>query len=85
MSYKILSIIQVVFIFLLAFSWIDLGYVAASGQADGLIFNSILFQPDGLIYEILKDIDFWGMYQFWGYCLLVVAICQLIKVFTVDI
>jgi len=64
---------------------IDMGYSITTYQEDGLIFNSILFRPDGLIYEILKSIDLWGVFQFWGYCLLAVAICQLIKVFTVDV
>jgi hypothetical protein len=84
MSYKVFSLIQVIFIFFVAFSMLDYGYMATAGEPDGLLFNKIMFDTtDGIIGELLKDIDFWGMFQFWGYCFLIVAICQLIKAFTV--
>lgn len=83
MSYKVLSLIQVVFICLTAFSVLDYGYVLTTGDSDGLVFNKIMFDEEGLIGEILKDIDFWGMLQFWAYCFFIVAICQLTKAFTV--
>ncbi len=89
MSYKSLSIIQVIFISLVAISVLDFGYVSTVDplgieDSDGLFFNKILFDRDeGIIGPILKDIDFWGMMQFWAYCFFIVAICQLIKAFTV--
>ncbi|MFX0181477.1 MAG: hypothetical protein ACFE95_00245 [Candidatus Hodarchaeota archaeon] len=86
MSYKVLSLIQVVFICLTAFSVLDYGYLLTTGATpndDSLFFNKIMFDDEGLIGGILKDIDFWGMLQFWSYCFFIVAICQLIKAFTV--
>jgi hypothetical protein len=83
MSYKVLSLIQVVFICLTAFSVLDFGYESTTGDSDGLVFNTIMFDDEGLIGGILKDIDFWDMFQFWAYCFFIVAICQLIKAFTV--
>jgi hypothetical protein len=78
MGYKSLSLIQVVFITLAAISVLDYGYTLRVG--DGLIFNEFMFDPDtGIIGPILKDIDFWGVIQFWAYCFFVVAACQLGK------
>jgi hypothetical protein len=65
---------------------LDYGYILTTdvtGDSDGLVFNKIMFDDEGLIGGILKDIDFWGMLQFWAYCFFIVAICQLIKAFTV--
>ena len=47
--------------------------------ADGLIFNQFMFSTEGIVGDLLKDIDFWGMMQFWAYCFFAVAICQLFK------
>ena len=83
-NYKLLSIVQVIFISLTAFSILDYGYqLTANPSGDGLFFNKIFFDGDGLIGSILKDFDFWGMLQFWAYCFFIVAICQLIKAYTV--
>lgn len=81
MSYKIYSLVQVVFISLCAFSVLDYGVQLTNpiDFADGLIFNQFMFTPDGLIGDLFKDIDLWGMLQFWAYCFFIVAICQLLK------
>lgn len=89
MSYKSLSIIQVFFIALAAISVFDFGYIwtvdpLGTEDNDGILFNKILFDEDeGIIGPIFKDIDFWGVIQFWAYCFFIVAICQLIKALTV--
>ncbi len=80
MGYKSLSLIQVVFITLAAISDMDYGYTIDAGQPDGLFFNKIMFdEEDGILGPIFKDIDFWGVIQFWAYCFFVVAACQLGK------
>ena len=68
MGYKSLSLVQVVFIAICAFSILDYGVQITNpiDFADGLIFNDIMFSDDGLIGDILKDIDFWGIFQFWA-------------------
>ncbi len=85
MGYKSLSLIQFVFIFLCAFSLFDYGYAQTSGEADGLVFNKLLFDvDDGVIGPIFDGIDFWGIFQFWAYCFFIVAICQLLKALQSD-
>ncbi len=88
MSYKILSLVQVVFISLAAISVFDYGFTIAeggvAGNNDGIMFNKILFGDDGPL-GFLKDVTLWGELQFWAYCFLIVAICQLIKALTVKI
>jgi len=84
MSYKGLSLIQTVFIAIAGISVFDYGF-SELGTNDGIMINQILFSADGLIGNILQDITFWGMPQFWGYCFIIVAICQLIKSLTVNI
>jgi hypothetical protein len=81
MGYKSLSLVQVVFIAICAFSILDYGVQLTNpiDFSDGLIFNDIMFSDDGLIGDILKDIDFWGIFQFWAYCFFIVALCQLLK------
>ena len=85
MGYRTLSLIQVVFITLAAISVLDFGYTREVDplgieNSDGLFFNKIMFDPDdGLIGPIFKDIDFWGVIQFWAYCFFIVAGCQLGK------
>ncbi len=81
MSYKILSIVQFVFIFLCAFSILDFALLSTNPVdfADGLFFNQFMFTTDGLIGDLFKNHDFWGLYQFWSYCFFVVAFCQLFK------
>ncbi|MHA1966660.1 MAG: hypothetical protein ACW964_02545 [Candidatus Hodarchaeales archaeon] len=81
MGYKSLSLVQVVFIALCAFSVLDYGMQTSNpiDFADGLFFNQFMFTPDGIVGDLLKDIDLWGMIQFWAYCFFIVAICQLFK------
>ena len=89
MGYKGLSLIQTVFITLASISVFDYGFStaeAAMGHGDdGILFNQIMFATDGLIGNIFQDLTLWGMIQFWGYCFLIVAICQLIKSMTVNV
>ena len=81
MGYKSLSIIQFVFIALCAFSVLDLAVQTANPLdfADGLVFNQFMFTTEGIVGDIFKNHDFWGMMQFWAYCFFAVAICQLLK------
>ncbi len=81
MGYKSLSLVQVVFIALCAFSILDYGMTLTNPVdfADGLIFNQFMFTTEGVVGDLFKDIDFWGMIQFWAYCFFAVAICQLFK------
>jgi len=86
MGYKGLSLIQTVFITLAGISVFDYGFATAEGPtSDGIMFNQILFAADGLVGEILADLTLWGMIQFWGYCFIIVAMCQLIKSITVNV
>ena len=89
MSYKVLSLIQTIFITLASISVFDFGFSLAQGNAgegtDGIFFNNIMFETGGLIADILQDFTLWGEIQFWGYCFFIVAICQLIKSFKVKI
>lgn len=87
MSYKIMSLIQVAFISLAAISVFDYGFTLAEGgsnNSDGIMFNKILFGDDEPL-GFLKDVTLWGELQFWAYCFIIVAICQLIKAFTVKL
>ena len=81
MGYKSLSLIQVVFIVLAALSVLDFGILITNPLAgDGLLINKLLFDTtDGIIGPILEDVDFWGIYQYIGYCMFIVAFCQLGK------
>lgn len=84
MSYKTLSIIQVIFILLTALSLFDTGVVVAGG--DGILVNELLFDTDGLIGGIMQDFtDFWSATHLWAYCFMIVGIIQLIKALTVDL
>lgn len=92
MGYKTLTIIQMIFIILVGFSLVDLG--VANGQEvenpldpdnKGLFLNDQLFSTDGIIGGILEDLDqFWNIYAYWSYCLLAVAILQILKATSVD-
>lgn len=89
MGYKGLSFVQTIFIFLASISVFDYGFglaEAALGHGDdGILINKFLFTTQGLIGDLLQDLTLWGMMQFWGYCFFIVAICQLIKTFTVNV
>lgn len=89
MGYKILSLIQSVFIFLAGISVFDYGFSIAQGNAgqgtDGILFNNIMFETGGFIADLLQDLTLWGDMQFWGICFIIVAIIQLIKSLTVNV
>ena len=83
--YKTLSIVQFFFILLCGISVLDFGVelnqdISANGQdpegSTGLGFNELIFGDN--------NADFWGAIQFWGYCMIIVAILQLLKALSVD-
>ena len=78
-AYKTLSIAQFFFILLCGISVLDFGVNLSQTDdedANGLGFNELVF--DG------AEGAFWGMFQFWGYCMIIVAILQLLKALSVD-
>lgn len=87
MSYKTLTMIQMIFIVIVGLSLVDYGVYYANFLEDplnpdnkGLFLNDQLFSDDGIIGGILKDFNQqWNLYAYWSYCLLAVAICQLFK------
>ena len=77
--YSVLSIAQFFFIFICGFSVLDYGVMLSElGEDDntGLGFNDLLFGD--------SESGFWNSFAFWGYCMMIVAILQLVKAFTVD-
>ncbi|MCE7735640.1 MAG: hypothetical protein GPJ54_12225 [Candidatus Heimdallarchaeota archaeon] len=74
-SYKTLSILQSLVIFLCGLSVFDFGYGVANLD-DGIGFNKFLFDN--------SDSDFWNGIVFWGYCIIVVGILQLVKSLSSD-
>ena len=82
-AYKTLSIAQFLFIFLSGISVLDFGIGWSQIDFDGdgeepfeLGFNKLFFED--------ADGQFWGVIQFWGYCMIIVAILQLLKALSVD-
>jgi len=78
-AYQSLSIVQFFFILICGISVLDFGVGLSQineEDADGLGFNELV--------EDLLDGDFWGIIQFWGYCMIIVAILQLLKALSVD-
>ena len=74
-SYKMLSIIQSVIIFICAISLFDYGYsISHVLSGGGLGFNNLLFDSSS---------DVWNVVAFWAYCAFGVGIVQLVKAFTV--
>jgi len=76
-AYQSLSIAQFLFILLCGISVLDYG-VLIGDEEDGLGFNELIFG------DLDFDNKFWGLLQFWGYCMIIVAILQLMKAFSVD-
>ena len=77
-AYQSLSIGQFFFILFCGFSVLDFGISmdqAGEDDANGLGFNKLIFDS--------AEGPFWGMFQFWGYCMIIVAILQLLKAITV--
>jgi len=75
-AYQSLSIGQFLFILLCGISVLDFG-IGISDEDDALGFNELL----GI--EAF-DGSFWGTFQFWGYCMIIVAILQLLKALSVE-
>ncbi|MFW9915443.1 MAG: hypothetical protein ACFFGZ_07500 [Candidatus Thorarchaeota archaeon] len=85
-TYRLLTAIQAILIFLCGFSLADLGVTLAQQaddpETDGLFLNKFLFdEEDGLpnSADFLADNDYWGYYQFWGLLMIAVGIVQIIK------
>jgi len=79
--YRRLSLIQSIAIFFCGISVFDLGL--SESYPKGILVNHLLFhlknQPTALTYN-----PFWGEFQFWGYCFILVAFCQILKIYQVD-
>lgn len=81
-AYKILSIAQFLFILLCGISVLDFGISWSQLGLDEeeepfiLGFNELLFEE--------AEGHFWGTIQFWGYCMIIVSILQLLKALSVD-
>ena len=69
-DYQTLSRLQFFFILICGISVLDFGVAMSQMDEDdgGLGFNEIAFGD--------ADSDFWGVIQFWGYCMIIVAILQ---------
>ncbi len=67
-NYKQYSIVQFIFILVTGLSVLDFGLVA-DDQDFG--FNEFLFED--------SDTVWWSIWVVWGYCFIIVAICQLLK------
>ncbi|MHA2272573.1 MAG: hypothetical protein ACXACI_11975 [Candidatus Hodarchaeales archaeon] len=85
-TYRLLTAIQAVLIFLCGFSLTDFGVTLAlqneEPETDGLFLNNFLFdEEDGLpsSADFLADNDYWGYYQFWGLLMIAVGVIQIIK------
>ncbi len=85
LSYKELSLIQAGCIILTAISVFDMGFAnhdkPFKTTDKGLWFNHTLFHLEELP-SFITESAFWGEFQFWGYCFLIVAICQVLKAMT---
>ena len=80
-AYKTLSIAQFLFILLCGISVLDFGIGWSQideEEPSDLGFNELIFGDEG------SDDKFWGVIQFWGYCMIIVAILQLLKALSVD-
>jgi len=78
-AYQSLSIVQFVFILFCGISVLDFGIGMSQindEDANGLGLNELIFED--------AESDYWGTIQFWGYCMIIVAILQLMKAFSVD-
>ena len=81
-AYQRLSLIQFFFILICGISVLDYGVDAYDeNEENGLGFNEKLFEytcpDDGC------ENDYWGLLQFWGYCIIIVGLAHFVKVLTV--
>ena len=97
-NYQSLSIVQFLFILLCGISVLDYGIWYDDAQksasdsdgdkASGLGFNELIFGDDAytgfFVGHQVPDNKFWGVIQFWGYCMIIVAILQLLKALSVE-
>jgi len=94
-SYQSLSIVQFLFILLCGISVLDFGVDLNDDDnsdledATGLGFNQNLFkltcaEDDEDSDDFSCENKYWGVIQFWGYCMIIVAILQLMKAFSVE-
>ena len=81
-NYRPLSIAQFFLILICGISVLDFGVDFSTAFDDdedegGLGFNELIFGDDG-------GGKYWGVIQFWGYCMILVAIIQLLKALTAE-
>jgi len=69
-DYQMLSRWQCFFILICGISVLDFGAEMSQMDEDdaGLGFNELVFED--------ADGEYWGLIQFWGYCMIIVAILQ---------
>lgn len=91
-AYQSLSIAQFLFILLCGISVLDFGVDLVDDDnmseedETGLGFNQNLFkltcaEDDDDSDDFSCENKYWGVIQFWGYCMIIVAILQLMKAF----
>ena len=98
MNYRTLSIAQFVFIFVCGLSVLDwavgLSQSFDSDEDDddnyGFGFNELIFsltcdESDANPEDYVCENAYWDVIQLWGYCMIIVAILQLLKALTVEI
>ena len=88
-AYQWLSLIQFFFILICGISVLDYGVDAYDeNEENGLGFNHNLFKltcdehdedPEAFDCENV----YWGIIQFWGYCIILVGLAHFLKVLTV--
>ena len=89
-TYQSLSIIQFFFILICGISVLDFGIdMNDEPEENGLGFNDFLFgltcdehDEDPEAYDC--ENSYWNFLQFWGYCMMIVAILQLLKALSVE-
>ena len=70
MAYKVLTVLQSIFILICGISVLDL--------AVDFGFNNALFGADNAL-GLTSTSGWWNIFAFWGYCFLLVGLFQLIK------
>jgi hypothetical protein len=97
-NYRTLSIAQFVFIFVCGLSVLDWGVELSQGfdsdeendDENGFGFNNLIFgltcdESDSDSDGYACENAYWDVIQLWGYCMIIVAILQLLKALTVEI
>jgi len=82
-SYGLLTAAQAGLIVLCGFSVLDYGVLLAQFDEDGdaLWFNKFFFdEEEGIIKGTpLEDNDFYGVFHFWGFLMMIVGVIQAYK------